>query len=77
MGLAAVPVWAFHGALDEEVDPNGSIVPVTGLRNQCGVSDEEAGLLVYPDRDHDAWNTTYALGAPVDIYTWLLDHASN
>jgi poly(3-hydroxybutyrate) depolymerase len=75
-GLASVPIWAFHGALDEVVNPNGSIVPVTGLRNQCGVADKEAGLTVYPDRDHDAWNITYAQGSPVDIYTWLLDHVS-
>jgi poly(3-hydroxybutyrate) depolymerase len=75
--LASVPLWAFHGALDEEVDPNGSTVPVTGLRNECGVTDEDAGLTVYPDHDHDSWNTTYALGAPVDIYTWMLTHVAN
>jgi len=74
--LAAVPVWAFHGALDDVVDPQGSIVPVTGLRNQCGVADDEAGLTIYPDRDHDSWNITYAQGSPVDIYSWLLDHTS-
>ncbi|MEO6413913.1 MAG: hypothetical protein ABIO48_15095 [Pedococcus sp.] len=74
--LASVPIWAFHGALDDVIDPQGSIVPITGLRNQCGVADEEAGLTVYPDRDHDSWNITYAQGSPVDIYTWLLDHTS-
>ena len=40
------------------------------------MADEEAGLTVYPDRDHDSWNITYAQGSPVDIYTWLLDHTS-
>ena len=75
-GLASVPTWAFHGALDDVVDPDGSIVPVTGLRSRCGVVEEHAGLTVYPDRDHDSWNVTYALGAPVDIYTWLLGHTS-
>ena len=74
--LASVPVWAFHGALDDLLNPQGSIVPITGLRNQCGVADQDAGLTVYPDRGHDAWNVTYALGAPVDIYSWLLDHTS-
>ncbi|GAA4410135.1 hypothetical protein GCM10023168_29520 [Fodinibacter luteus] len=74
--LASVPTWAFHGALDDVIDPQGSIVPITGLRNQCGVADEEAGLTVYPHRDHDSWNITYAQGSPVDIYTWLLDHTS-
>ena len=74
--LASVPIWALHGALDDVIDPEGSIVPITGLRDQCGVSDEEAGLTVYPDRDHDSWNITYAQGSPVDIYTWLLDQTS-
>lgn len=74
--LASVPLWAFHGALDDVMDPQGSIVPVTGLREQCGVTDEEAGLTVYPDRDHDSWNITYGQGSPVDIYTWLLDHTA-
>ena len=71
-----MPIWAFHGALDDVIDPQGSIVPITGLRDQCGVADEEAGLTVYPDRDHDSWNITYAQGSPVDIYAWLLDHTS-
>ena len=75
-GLASVPIWAFHGANDDLVDPQGSIVPITGLRDQCSVADEEAGLTVYPDRDHDSWNITYAQGSPVDIYSWLLDHTS-
>jgi len=74
--LASVPIWAFHGALDDVVDPQGSIVPITGLRDQCSVTDEEAVLTIYPDRDHDSWNITYAQGSPVDIYTWLLDHSS-
>ena len=74
--LASVPIWAFHGALDDVVDPQGSTVPITGLRDVCGVSDEEAGLTVYPERDHDSWNITYAQGSPVDIYSWLLDHSS-
>lgn len=75
-GLATVPIWAFHGALDEEVDPNGSIVPITNLRNECGVADEQAGLTVYHDRGHDSWNITYAQASPVDIYTWLLEHSA-
>jgi hypothetical protein len=58
------------------MDPQGSIVPMTGLRDQCGVTDEEAGLTVYPDRDHDSWNITYAVGGPHDIYSWMLGYTS-
>jgi hypothetical protein len=73
--MASVLVRAFHGALDDLVRPQGSIVRVTDLRNRCAVSDNDAGLMVYPDHDHDHddWNATYALGAPVDIYSWMLN----
>jgi poly(3-hydroxybutyrate) depolymerase len=74
--MASAPVWAFAGAQDDLVNPDGSTVPVTGLRDQCGVSDQEAGLRIYPDRGHDAWNITYALDAPVDVYVWLLSHTA-
>ena len=72
--LGAVPLWAFHGALDDVVNPAGSTVPVTGLRSQCGIPSADAGLTVYPDRDHDSWNITYAGGGGVDIWAWLLGH---
>ena len=71
-----MPIWAFQSALDDLVSPEAAIVPMNGLREVCAVADEEAGLTVYPDLDHDAWSITYAQGSPVDIYTWLLDHTS-
>ena len=49
-------------------------MPVTGLRSQCGASSSDAGLTVYPDRDHDSWNITYAGGGGVDLWAWLLGH---
>jgi poly(3-hydroxybutyrate) depolymerase len=74
--LADVPVWAFHGALDDVVDPQGSIVPVTRLRTTCGVAEVGARLTVYPDLDHDSWDLTYGVGGPHDVYGWLLARSS-
>ena len=68
--LGDVPIWAFHGLLDEEVDPQGSIVPIEGLQ-ACGAPDAE--LTIYPEADHDSWTRTYAVGSEVDIYSWMLD----
>jgi poly(3-hydroxybutyrate) depolymerase len=67
--LGAVPIWAFHGLLDDVVDPQGSIVPIEGL-DACGAANAE--LTLYPDADHDAWTRTYAIGSAVDVYGWLL-----
>ena len=67
--LGDVPIWAFHGLLDTEVDPQGSIVPIEELQ-ACGAPDAE--LTLYPDADHDSWTRTYAVGSDVDIYSWML-----
>ena len=50
------PIWAFHGALDDVVDPQGSIEPMTALQDCPGVTADRAKLTIYPDRDHDSWD---------------------
>ena len=67
--LGDVPIWAFHGLLDDVVNPAGSIEPIEGLQD-CGAPD--ALLTTYDDADHDSWSRTYAAGADVDIYSWML-----
>ena len=69
--LLGTPAAATQWLAERDLAPSDA-----GLRDQCGVSEGEARLTVYPDRDHDSWNITYAQGSPVDIYTWLLDHTS-
>ncbi|HKZ20604.1 MAG TPA: hypothetical protein VJQ57_10875 [Acidimicrobiia bacterium] len=75
--LGEVPVWAFHGALDEVVAPIHIQGPIDQIR-ACNDSDAtEIRLTVYPDADHfdhDAWRRTYDLSAGHDIYAWLLSH---
>ncbi len=46
--LGATPLWAFHGALDDVVDPQGSIEPMTALQACPGVAADRARLTVFP-----------------------------
>jgi hypothetical protein len=71
-GLASTPIWAFHGALDDTVDPLGSIEPLSALEHCPGVSPDGAKLTVYPDRDHNSWDPAYAGANGDDIYSWML-----
>ena len=71
-GLGSTPIWAFHGAFDDVVDPLGSIEPMTALAECPGVPAEEAKLTVYPDRDHNSWDPAYAGAYGDDIYAWML-----
>jgi dienelactone hydrolase len=70
--LDAAPLWAFHGLLDETVDPNGSIEPMEALAACPGVPADEAKLTVYPDRDHNSWDPAYGGADGNDIYSWML-----
>jgi predicted peptidase len=69
--LSSVPAWAFHGLLDDTVDPLGSIVPANGAR---ACHPDMTRLTLYPDADHDAWSRTYDLTAGHNIYDWMLRH---
>jgi predicted peptidase len=63
--LKDVPVWAFHGALDEVVSPDQSRHMVDALK-ACGGN---VRLTLYPDLAHDSWTRTYDDPA---LYEWLL-----
>ena len=70
----AVPIWAFHGLVDDLVNPAGSNEPVAQLQSCPSPPANDARLSTYPDADHDSWTRTYAIGADDDIYTWMLGH---
>ena len=70
--MGDVPIWAFHGLLDDVVNPAGSIEPIEALQTNCTPVD--ARLTTYDDADHDSWTRTYAIGAADDIYTWMLGY---
>jgi predicted peptidase len=65
--LRHLPVWAFHGALDEVVPPWNTDDFVTRLR----ACDGHIRYTRYEDAGHDAWTRTYADPA---LYEWLLSH---
>ena len=70
--LGATPLWAFHGEVDDVVDPLGSIDPMTALVACPGVPADQAKLTVYPDVGHDSWDPAYAGANGDDIYAWML-----
>lgn len=65
--LRNVPVWTFHGALDNVV-PLWETERLVDTLRACGGN---VRLTVYPDSGHDAWTRTY--NNP-ELYTWFLQH---
>lgn len=63
--LKNIPVWAFHGALDEVVPLKESQEMVDGVQASGG----NAKLTVYPDLNHDSWTATYD---NPELYEWFL-----
>ncbi len=63
--IRAVPVWAFHNALDENFPALNDSELVSAL-NRC---DGKARITLYQKAGHDAWSETYANGA---LYDWFL-----
>ena len=71
-GLGSVAIWAFHGSLDDVVNPRGSIEPITELADCPGVSPERAKLTVYDGLYHDGWDEAYSGSRGDDVYSWML-----
>lgn len=65
--LRHLPVWVFHGALDEVVPPSRSDELVARLRTCNG----HIRYTRYEEIGHDAWTRSYADPA---LYEWLLRH---
>jgi predicted esterase len=73
--LGKVPVWAFHGEADDQVDKAGSIETITKLKACTNPAPIDAKLTTYPGVGHDSWTMTYNLSNPQnDLYAWLLTH---
>ena len=63
--LKNIPVWVFHGALDDIVLPVESKAMVAALRWH---GNSRVQYTVYPDVEHDSWTPTY--NNP-DVFEWL------
>lgn len=64
--LRNVPVWCFHGALD-------NVVPIAGSENMVKATARYNPLVrftIYPDKNHNSWDTTY--NTSDTLYNWLL-----
>lgn len=60
-----LPVWAFHGAMDDVVPPKGSIFMVNMINDLGG----NAKITLYPEANHDSWTQTYY---NPELYEWFL-----
>jgi predicted esterase len=67
MKLKHVPVWCFHGAKDNVVNPEQSYRMVRALKK----FNPDVKLTIYPDANHDSWTQTYNNDS---LYTWMLQH---
>ena len=72
--LGEIPIWAFIGDSDEVIEPQGTIEPMTALKDCTDPAPVDVELTVYPGVDHDSWSATYDLSAGNDISTWLLQY---
>ncbi len=67
--LKTVPIWVFHGALDESVPPDQVTAMVQALQACSG----NVRFTLYPDADHlGSSNRAYA---DPGLYAWLLQQA--
>lgn len=65
--ISRIPIWCFHGAMDDAVPVTDSVRAVKWARD-CGA---KVKLTIYPDAGHDSWTDTYRNPA---VYKWLLSH---
>jgi hypothetical protein len=61
-----LPIWDFHGAKDEAVDPARSIEMVSALRQHHG----RVQFTLYPNEGHSSWTPTYLNDR---LYAWFLE----
>ncbi len=61
-----VPVWCFHGALDDVVPVDNSIKMMRLFKRKKNMR-----FTIHPDAGHDKWNLTYE---NPELYEWFLRH---
>ncbi len=67
--LKDLPVWVYHGALDNVVPLQESSDMVNALRTS---GNKYVKFTIYPDAGHDAWTDTYN---DASLYEWFLQYA--
>ncbi|MET4082492.1 putative peptidase [Pedobacter sp. UYP30] len=62
-----VPLWIFHGAKDDVVDPAFSVATAERLK----VLGDEVKLTIYPNANHNSWDSAFA---EPGFLPWLYGH---
>ncbi len=68
--LKKVPVWAFHGDIDNSVKCQESV----NMVNATNANGGNAKLTVYENCGHNAWTPTYS---NLDVFKWLLSNTKS
>ncbi len=63
-----IPVWCFHGAMDDTVPVEDSVRMVKWLRGNGA----DVRFTVYPDAGHDSWTQAYD---GTELYDWFKSHS--
>ncbi len=63
--LRHIPIWCFHGALDNVVPVSSDQQMITAAKRY----NPSVKFTVYPDANHNSWERTYNNDS---VYTWLL-----
>ena len=62
-----VPLWVFHGAKDNIVQPEHSIIMVEAIKAAGG----NPKFTLYPNDGHNSWDHAFA---EPDLMAWLFSH---
>ncbi|MCZ4245610.1 alpha/beta hydrolase-fold protein [Pedobacter punctiformis] len=65
-----IPLWIFHGAKDDVVDPAFSIAIAERLK----VVGDEVKFSLYPKDNHNSWDSAFA---EPELLPWLFSHKRN
>lgn len=71
--VAGLPVWAFHGLKDDVVNPQDArdiVAEIQRVRRARGLDPEGAKLTLYPDANHNSWDSAYS---EAELATWLIE----
>jgi predicted peptidase len=63
-----LPIWIFHGALDNTIPVKESI-RIADYLNELGAN---VKLTIYNDVEHNSWDNAYS---DPELYEWLLSHS--
>ena len=75
--LGRVPIWAFHGEADVQVDVEGSSMPIEALQVCDDPAAVDVRVTTFPSVGHAIWNPIYDLSLDLDVYRWLLGHTNS